>query len=302
MKKIPIAFFACLALLNSGCISYTTVPPGHVGIKVPLYGSKSDKTEYSNVYGRVWYNSFYNQIYTFPTFMQQVIWTSHNDENDGVDQSISFSTAEGKIVNCDVAASFYIKSDYVNIVFRDLRMDIDKITNTYIRSQVRDEFVRIGGKIKVNGVLGPDKEILTTQSLKELNERLGPKGFVFESIAIVGEMRVDDTVKQAISKTIEAQLKAIEADNKVKQSEAEARQAAAVAKGLADAAVAEAEGKAKAILSVAKAEAEANEMVKKSLSSEVILMQAVKNWDGRMPVVFGKEDMILDVKTLMEKK
>lgn len=303
-KNLMYAAFFILSILNSGCIGYTTVRPGYVGIKVPLYGSKGDKTEYQNVYGRVWYNSFSTDVYTFPTFMQQVVWTHNTEENRGQDQSISFSTSEGKIVNCDVALSYSIKPENVNGVFRDLRMDIDQLTNTYMRSKARDEFVRIGGRMRVNEVLGSGKENLLKEAKEELNSILGPKGFVIDAISIVGEMRVDDTVKQAISKTIEAQLKAVEAENKVKQSEAEARQAEAVAKGLADAAIQEAEGKAKAILAVAKAQAEANEMVKKSISQEIMIMEAIKTWNGQLPtVVSGQgEKFMMDLKSLQKPK
>ena len=301
MKKLLMVAVAVLTMTNVGCIGYTTVRPGYVGIKVPLYGSKGDKTEYQNVYGRVWYNSFSTDVYTFPTFMQQVIWTSNSEENSGQDQSISFSTSEGKIVNCDVALSYSIKPESVNSVFRDLRMDIDQLTNTYMRSKVRDEFVRIGGRMRVNEVLGSGKEMLIKEAKQELNTILSPKGFIIDSVAIVGEMRVDETVKQAISKTIEAQLKAVEAENKVKQSEAEARQAEAVAKGLADAAIQEAEGKAKAILAVSKAQAEANELVKQSLSPQIIMLEAIKAWNGQLPQVFsGQEKFIMDLKNLKQ--
>lgn len=298
------AGFFILSIFNSGCIGYTTVRPGYVGIKVPLYGSKGDKTEYQNVYGRVWYNSFSTDVYTFPTFMQQVVWTHNAEENRGQDQSISFSTAEGKIINCDVALSYSIKPESVNGVFRDLRMDIDQLTNTYMRSKTRDEFVRIGGRMKVNNVLGAGKENLLKEAKEELNSILGPKGFIIDAVSIVGEMRVDDTVKQAISKTIEAELKAVEAENKVKQSEAEARQAEAVAKGLADAAIQEAEGKAKAILAVAKAQAEANELVKKSISQEIMIMEAIKVWNGQLPTVLSGqgEKFIMDLKNLQGQK
>lgn len=303
-KNLMYAGFFILSIFNSGCIGYTTVRPGYVGIKVPLYGSKGDKTEYQNVYGRVWYNSFSTDVYTFPTFMQQVVWTHNAEENRGQDQSISFSTAEGKIINCDVALSYSIKPESVNGVFRDLRMDIDQLTNTYMRSKTRDEFVRIGGRMKVNNVLGAGKENLLKEAKEELNSILGPKGFIIDAVSIVGEMRVDDTVKQAISKTIEAELKAVEAENKVKQSEAEARQAEAVAKGLADAAIQEAEGKAKAILAVAKAQAEANELVKKSISQEIMIMEAIKVWNGQLPTVLSGqgEKFIMDLKNLQGQK
>jgi regulator of protease activity HflC (stomatin/prohibitin superfamily) len=287
MKRVAMTVIMGLWCCTSmtGCIGCTTVRPGYVGILVPLYGSKEAKTEYDTVYGRVWYNSFYNDVYVFPTFMQQVVWTRSANEGNANDESISFSSKEGKVINCDIALAYSIKPESVTHIFRDQRRTIEEITDGYLRSKVRDSFVRHAGKMSVSDVLGAGKEDLITEVKKDLTGELGPKGYIIDMISIVGEMRVDEKVRDAISATIQALQKAIEAENKVKQSEAEARQAVAKAEGEAKAAIATAEGKAKSRLTVAKAEAEANQLIQPTLTEAVLRYEALKNWNGQLPLM-----------------
>lgn len=71
---------------------------------------------------------------------------------------------------------------------------------------------------------------------------------------------------------IEATQRAIEAENKVRQVEAEALQK-----------VAEARGKAEAILLEAEATAEANRKIAESVTPEVIAWKATEIWNGVLP-------------------
>ena len=282
---VIMGLFCCVSM--TGCVGCETVRPGYVGIMVPLYGSKEAKTEYQTVYGRVWYNSWYNDVYIFPTFMQQVVWTKNANEGNAVDESISFSSTEGKVINCDIALAYSIKAEFVTQIFRDQRKTIEQITDVYLRSKVRDSFVRHAAVMKVSDIMGPGKEQLTQAAKKDLVTELGPKGYVIDMVSIVGEMRVDEKVREAIGNTIQALQLAIAAENKVKQSEAEARQEVAKAQGASKAVVTAAEGKAKAILTEAEAQAKANEIIQKSLTPEVLQYQALKSWNGQLPLLGG---------------
>ncbi len=268
--------FAAAVLFCLFTIRYETIRPGYVGIKVPLQGSKADKTEYTIVYGRVWYNTFWNDIYVFPTFMQQVAWVKSVDEGSPIDESISFSSREGKSVNCDVSLAYSIDADSVPHIFRDQRKKIEDITATYLRSKVREAFTRHAGVMEVHDVLGAGKSDLVDAVKKDLVNELGPKGYVIDMVAIVGEMRVDEKVRTAINATIEAQLRAVEAENKVQQIEAESRQK-----------IAEARGKAESIRMVAEADAEANRKIAESLTPQIILYKMTEKWDGKPPMVLG---------------
>jgi regulator of protease activity HflC (stomatin/prohibitin superfamily) len=267
---------------------------------VPLYGSKSDKTEYQTVYGRVWFNSWYNNVYVFPTYMQQVVWS--HDDADGIpgDQSITFNTSEGKSINCDVAFAYQIKEEAVPRIFREQRREIEDITNGYLRNKVRDAFVQYASKAQVHEIMGQGKEAFLSEVKADLIKELEPKGYVIDMVSIVGEMRVDAKVTEAISNTIAQQQKAIEAEAKVKQSEAEARQAVAVAKGKADAEKTEAEGKAAAKLLIAEAEAKSNKLLQESMTPAVLQYQSLKMWDGKLPTYLGGSSPIpfIDAKSI----
>lgn len=285
-SRLACLLLASSCFFNQGC-GCDTVKPGYVGIMVPLYGSKKDKTEYETVYGRVWYNSFYNNVYVFPTFMQQIVWSHDDSDGNPGDQSITFNTSEGKSINCDVAFAYQIKEESVPKIFREQRREIEDITNGYLRNKVRDAFVQFAGKAQVHEIMGQGKEAFLAEVKKDLIAELEPKGYVIDMVSIVGEMRVDAKVTEAISNTIAQQQKAVEADAKVKQSEAEARQAVAVAKGKADAEIAEAEGKSKARLKIAEAEAKANTLLQQSLTPTVLQYQTLKIWDGKLPQFMG---------------
>lgn len=286
MNKMKLFAFLISAscMFNVGC-GCTTVKPGYVGIIVPMYGSKEDKTEYKTAYGRVWYNAWYSDVYTFPTFMQQIVWTKASTEGSPNDESITFNSSEGKSVNCDVAFAYTFKEDMITKIFREQRKDVETITNVYLRSKVRDAFGLSASKMAVHEIMGQGKEALMKAVKKDLSDELGPKGYSIDMVSIIGDMRVDAKVTEAISSTIAQQQKAIEAEAKVKQSEAEARQAVAVAKGKSDAEIAEAEGKAQARLKIAEAEAAANKKLQESLSPELIKYQALLKWDGKLPTM-----------------
>ena len=280
-----LGVFAVAVLFCVFTIRYETIRPGYVGIKVPLQGSKEDKTEYNLVYGRVWYNSFWNDIYVFPTFMQQVVWTRDPQEGSPVDESISFSSTEGKSINCDVALAYSIDADFVPHIFRDQRKKIEEITAVYLRSKVRNAFVRHAGDMPVHDIIGSGKSGLIDAVKRDLVTELGPKGYIIDMVSVIGDMRVDEKVKTAINATIEAQLKAVEAQNKIQQSEAEAKQEIAKAEGKAKSMLAEAEGKAKSIKVVAEAEAEANRALQETITPVVLQYNMLKTWDGKMPMV-----------------
>lgn len=286
-NRLALISLCVVSLFNTGCCC-DTVKPGYVGLIVPYYGSKQTKTEYETCYGRVWYNPLTTEIHTFPTYLQQVVW-SKDDETDGKpgDQSITFNTSDNNTVNCDVAFAYAVKEDMVSKIFREQRRDIDAITDIYLRSRVRDVFVQYGSQFHVQGIMSADKEKFLELVKQDLKTELEPKGYTIDMVSIVGAVRVDQRVTEAINSTIAQQQKALEADAKVKQSEAEARQAVAVAKGKSDAEIAEAEGKSAARLLISEAEAKANKVLQESLSPDLVKYQALLKWDGKLPTMMS---------------
>jgi regulator of protease activity HflC (stomatin/prohibitin superfamily) len=282
-KKIGVGV-VCLFLLLICIFGMSIVEPGYVGIKVNLYGEKKGVQDYTLRTGAVWYSRVSEQVYEFPTFMQNAVWTKSSDEGSTIDESVTFNSSEGAVVNTDVALSYQIQAEKVPNIFVELRQDADYITHTYMRGKTRDALNRIASTMKVTDIFGEGKQRLLLETKKELERELGHKGFVIDMIAFVGEMRVDPKVEESINMTISASQKAIEAQNKVVQSKAEADQK-----------IEEARGEAESITLVAKAKADANRILTESLSKELLQYEALQRWDGILPRVTGDTIPFIDV-------
>lgn len=262
-----------LIVVGSGC---TSVPPGYVGIRVNQYGSQRGVEDFPIVTGRVWYNPLTENIYTFPTFLQQAVWTKASTEGSVNDDSITFNSSEGSSVNADIFVAYSFDAAKVPELFVKFRRSAEDITHVYVRSQVRDAIARHASTMPITKIFADGKEKLMVDAQKDLNDRLTPEGMHIDSLSFVGSVRVDDRVMAAVNGAIQATQLAIQAENQVRQREAEAKQAIAVATGVAE-----------SRLINARAEAEANRLVAASVTPDLIQLVAAQKWNGVLPGVTG---------------
>jgi regulator of protease activity HflC (stomatin/prohibitin superfamily) len=282
-KAVLILILSVFALSNlTGCA--TRVGPGYGGIRVNMYGDQRGVEDYRIVTGWVWYNPFTEEVYVFPEFLQNTVWTKDENEGSRNDESITFNSIEGAIVNADIALSYNFVSEKIPSLFVEFRKSPEHITDVYMRSKVRDHFSRHASKMKVVDIFGARKQKLLDDTKNSLMEELGPKGFNFDMVSFVGGLRVDDKVQASINAVIQATQRAIEAENKVRQAKAEAAQKIATAHGNSESTIVEAEGKAKA-----------NRILRESITPELTKYEAVQRWNGRTPIVTGDNVPFIDI-------
>lgn len=270
--------------LVSGC---TKVPPGYVGIKVNQYGSQKGVEDFPVQTGMVWYNIFTTDVYQFPTFQQNVVWDKAETKGSPGDDSVTFNSIEGAVINADLALAYSFEATKVPHIFVEFRTDPDAITHGYMKNEINNAFNRHAAQMKATDVFGTNKQVLLDMVMKDMNDKLGPKGFRFSLISFHGALRVDPRVQQSINAVLEASQKAIEAENKVRQSSAEADQAIQRARGEKESNIAKAQGEAQAITLKADAQAKANDTIRKSLSPELLQSLALEKWNGVLPTVTG---------------
>ena len=279
LKRIGILLVAVVIMGagNSGC---TKVEPGWAGIRVKLYGTQRGVQDFPVITGRVWYNPWTEEIYQFPTYMQNVIWSSSVHEGGSFDDSFTANSQEGVPFNFDVGVSYQIDAAMVPHIFLKFRENAATLTNIYVRNQVRDFFSIEASKMAIMQIVGPGKHLLLDHVLGDLRQKLGPDGIRFDNISIIGKMRMPPQVEESINAVIEATQRAIEAQNKVAQSRAEADQR-----------VAEASGIAQSTMIRAKAQADANQLLNSSLTPMLIQYEALQKWNGTLPQVTGSGGM-----------
>ena len=272
MKLRNIAMITILAGSVAAC-SY--VPSGNVGIKVNLLGSeKGVESEVLGV-GRYWIG-WNEELYVFPTFMQNYVWTAGVDEGSPNDESISFQTADGMTANADIGISYSIDPDKVSIIFQTYRRGVEEITDTFLRNMVRDALVKQSSNKPIEYVYGAGKSELLASVQKDVADQVAPLGINIGKIYWIGEIRLPPTVIDSINAKNAATQMAQQRQNEVAQAKAEA-----------DKKIEDARGEAESILRVAEAQAKANKLLAESLTTEFVQYQAITKWDGQLPKMTG---------------
>jgi len=271
-KSILVLLAVTIAITVIAC---DKVPAGNVGVKVYMVGKDKGVDSEELGPGRYWIG-YNEELFLFPIFTQNYVWTKDPAEGSPNDESITFQTIEGLSVNADIGISYHIDPAKVSIVFQKYRKGVDEITDIYLRNMVRDALVKEGSTRPIESVYGMGKTELLAEVEKMVSEQCGPIGIVVEKISFIGDFRLPQTVVNSINTKIEATQKAQQRQNEVAESEATANKLRAQAKGEAD-----------AILTRANAEAQANKIVAASITPELVKYRTVTKWNGVLPQVTG---------------
>jgi len=260
------------------------VPAGNVGVKFNLYGGDKGVQEEIVLPGKYWLG-WNEEMFIYPTFTQNYVWTKDNTEGSPNDESISFQTKEGLVVNADVGISYRIDPKKVSLIFQKYRKGVDEITDIYLRNLVRDAIVKTSASMQIESVYGEGKIDLIESAIKDVKSRVEDTGIIIENIYWVGEFRLPETVVTTINKKIEATQVSLQRDIEVQTAVAEAKKQKA-----------QALGEAEAIRIKAEAEANANTVVTKSITDTLIEYEKVKKWDGKLPQVTGNSSSLIKLK------
>lgn len=276
MKYWKLFAVAMMAALAVGC---SKVPAGHVGVKVYLLGGEKGVDSEELSVGRYWIG-VNEELYLFPTFSQNYVWTKGSDTGSPDDESLSFQTVEGMSVSADVGITYAIDPTKVTAIFQKYRKGVDEITDIYLRNMVRDALVTVASTRKVDKVYGAGKADMMKEVEALVRAQVEPIGINVERIYWVGNLELPPQVTGSLNAKIQATQMAEQRRNEVEQAKAEAAKARETAAGEAD-----------AKLIVAKAEAEAIRLRGDALRSnaDVATLNAIEKWNGVMPTFMGAD-------------
>lgn len=242
-----------LLVILFGC--FTIVPVNSVGIKYnPFNGGTQNKTLGEGFYGK----NPLEKIYTLSTKVQEFEF-----------ENISIQTKDSQYVNSILQVQARIDGSQAHEYFikygnKDLK-DIKSI----IANTIQKEFEKVTTTYNIMEVLGEKRDEIVNKTLINVKNELIKDGIVIERIVLVDTDAGAD-VEQAIKNE-------------------------AIAKKNAEAAVyqkqqAETEGEAKVIQ--AQKEKEANELLNKTLTDEILMQQFIEKWDGKLPTNYAGKDVL----------
>ena len=268
-KRYPfyVAFFWFCMLLTC----FNQVSPGEVGVVVNMLGDERGVEVKENTIG-IHFIPPWKTMYIFPIFEQNHQWT-------GSDR-FTFQTSEGLPVTAEIGITYHLKSDRIHELFARYRRGMEEITHLFIRNNIRDYINRYASKMKIEDLIGPKKEDFFKDVRTSIQGELDDLGFVVTHVYTIGQFDVPENVKAALNDKIAATQRAQQRENELREAEAQARKV-----------VAETEGAAKSKLIKAKAESEANNLMSKSITPELLQWNSINKWDGKMPYALGGQGM-----------
>lgn len=272
-----IGAVVALALATVAC---SKVEPGNVGVRVSNFDERGVQGEIVLPGKYVWNGPGY-QLYEFPTFKQNHVYSGDN--------ALSFGTVEGLTVTADIGVSYRVEGSLAPKLFQDYRKGVDEITAVDLRNIIQNAFVNVAGTRKIETVYGAGKKELIDEVKRQVTERVKTSGLTIDDVYWSGNPKLPASVVTSINSKIEATQKAEQRQNEIAQTEAEADKARAEAQGIAD-----------AQLMKAKAEAEAINIKGEALrnNSNLVDLTIAERWDGKLPEQYlggGADGKILQI-------
>lgn len=152
---------------------------------------------------------------------------------------------------------------------------------TVLTPQLKESIKAITARYKADELLS-NRATVRAEMQKAFQQKLDnvlPNSFIVVEFAIT-DFKFSDTFNEAIEAKVEAEQSALRAQNQVQQAEAEAKKKVAAARGEAESIRLRAEAEADAIKIRAQAFKE---------NPEVLKLDFVRRWDGKLPLVIGGE-------------
>ena len=278
MKKVLLTLIiATIALMATAC---TRVPPGEVGVKVYLNGGSKGVSQEVLGTGRYWIG-FNEDLYLFPIFQQNYVWTKDSAEGSPTDESITFQTSDGMSMGADIGITYNIPQENVGKVFQKYRKGVNELTDIVLRNMVRDAFVKYASAYTAEEAYSTKKSALLDSVKARVIANAGKDGVVVNDIYYIGSMTLPKQILDALNNKIKAIQDAQRIENEVRSAKAEAEKAVAVA-----------EGQALAMEAVARG----NRALAASITPTLLELKRIEKWNGQLPQVQGGSGTFVTLK------
>ncbi len=231
------------------------IPNGYVGVVYSPNGGVQEKT-----LGQGWHLvGLFDKVTKYPVRMQTVNY-----------KDIQVATSDGKNVTIDFAYTYSIQPDKVVDVFNKFGpIEVEQIEESYLRTRLWDAGRKGIAKFSVIDTYGEKSSEAALDVQKIFSDDIGRIGFVVDNLTL-GVPKPDESTQAAINKRVEAAQELERKQIELNIAKAEAEKKRIEAQGIAN----------------------YNEIIKKSISPQVIQNKWIEKWDGKMPKATGSNQLI----------
>lgn len=278
MKKgflggVILAVMIVLGVILMGMCT-TRVPAGYVAVQYDMNGGIKDE-----VLTQGWHvvsPTTKTTLYTVGIEQSYLTSGSKGDSKD--DESFSASSSEGKAIQIDLTFTYQYNGEDVTAVFTRFKgQSGTDVRDSFIKPNIISWTKEVIARYKVSDILGAERANVNNAITEYLAGKFAPYGITVSNASLIN-VEVDAETMQAINAKITAQQNAetqsINNQTAIDKAEAEAKVQLTQAQAAADAELIQAE-----------AQAQANKMLSQSITQELIDMNKIDKWDGKLPTV-----------------
>ncbi|MDR4510107.1 MAG: prohibitin family protein [Nitrososphaeraceae archaeon] len=185
-------------------------------------------------------------------------------------------------VSTEVALNYHLRPDAAQLLYQQLGYEY---ANRVIQPAIQESVKQVTARFNAEELI-TKREIVKGQIEEQIKQRLGIYFIDVESLSIT-EFRFSQQFTKAVEAKVEAQQRALQAQNELLRIRIEANQTEAKAIGEQRAAIAQATGLRQANILKAQGEAEAIQIIDKQLRDNPTYLEWLKTqrWDGKLPLV-----------------
>ena len=144
-----------------------------------------------------------------------------------------------------------------------------KDISTIISNTIKKDLESVTIRYNITDILGSKRDEIVNETLKLVQEELIKDGILVERIVLI-DTDAGESIETAIANEAVAKKEVDTAEYKKQKAELE--------------------GEAKVI--EAQKEKEANELISKTLTNEILMEQYIEKWDGKLPSTYAGEDVM----------
>ena len=189
-------------------------------------------------------------------------------------KSTSSASKDLQTVSTAVTVNYHPSPNSVHFLYKEVGLDYE---NRVIQPAIEEVVKQVTANYNAEELITKRPQVKSDIEA-EISERLIAFNIITEVISIT-DFQFSPLFSQAIESKVEAEQKALKAENDLRRIQVEAQQHEARAQGIAQANIAEAQG-----------EAEAIRIINEALAQNPNYLEWLKTqaWDGKLPLVVGE--------------
>lgn len=198
-----------------------------------------------------------------------------------MEASATASSKDLQVVSTRIVLNYRLDAANIITIFRDIGTRL-AVEHTIIDPALQESLKQATAQYTAEELITKREQVKETLT-DSIRVTLAKSNVLVTELSIT-DFQFDAQYQQAVESKQVAEQRALTATNDLARIKVEAEQVEARALG-----------EAKAMLARAEAEAKAQELLRKTISAEIVYLRAVEKWDGKQPTIVGEGGAILDL-------